>query len=106
MFARGSDDPLGAYMFRVLDESRAVLVPDVAGPDVSVRFPQDRSYQAAIAVAVVAGDTRYGILTLDAAEANTLGNTDLEIIKTLASLLGVGLALASGGPRRRAGTVK
>jgi GAF domain len=106
VFARGSDDPLGAYMFRVLDEGRAVLVPDVAGPDVSVRFPQDRSYQTAVAVAVTAGDTPYGILTLDAAEANTLGKTDLEIIKTLASLLGVGLALASGGPRRRAGTVK
>lgn len=106
VFARGSDDPLGAYMFRVLDEGRAVLVPDVAGPDVSVRFPQDRSYQTAVAVAVAAGDTPFGVLTLDAAEANTLGKTDLEIIKTLASLLGVGLALASGGPRRRTGTVK
>lgn len=106
MFARGSNDPLGAYMFRILDEGRAVLVPDVGAPDVSVRFPQDRSYQAAIAAAVVAGDNRYGILTLDAAEANTLGTTDLEIIKTLASLLGVGLALSSSGPRRRTSTVK
>jgi hypothetical protein len=106
VFARGSDDPLGAYMFRVLDEGRAVLVPDVDGPDVSVRFPPDRSYQTAIAAAVVAGNTRYGILTLDAAEANTLGKTDLEVIKTLASLLGTGLALASGGPRRRTGTIK
>jgi hypothetical protein len=106
VFARGSDDPLGAYMFRVLDEGRAVLVSDVAGPDVSVRFPPDRSYQTAIAAAVTAGDTQYGILTLDAAAANTLGKTDLEVIKTLASLLGTGLALASGGPRRRSGTVK
>jgi hypothetical protein len=106
MFARGSDDPLASYMFRVLDEGRAVLVPDVASPDVSVRFPQDRSYQTAIAAAVAAGGTIYGILTLDAAEANTLGNTDLEIVKTLASLLGAGLALASGGARRRTSTGK
>jgi hypothetical protein len=106
VFARGSDDPLGAYMFRVLDEGRAVLVPDVAAPDVSVRFPQDRSYQTAIAAAVTAGDVRYGILTLDAAEANTLTKADREVVKTLASLLGTGLALASGGPRRRSGAVK
>lgn len=106
VFARGSNDPVGAYMFRILDEGRAVLLPDVAAPDVSVRFPQDRSYQAAIAAAVAAGETQYGILTLDTADANTLGTTDLEIIKTLASLLGVGLALASGGTRRRTSTVK
>jgi hypothetical protein len=107
VFARGSDDPLGGYMFHILDEDRAVLVRDVDGPDASVRFPKDRSYQTAIAAAVTAGDTRYGVLTLDAAEANTLGQTDLQIVKTLASLLGTGLALAaSGGPRRRTGAVK
>jgi hypothetical protein len=106
MFARGSDDPLAGYMFSILDKGHAVLVPDVASPDVAARFPQDRSYQTAIAVAVMAGDTRYGILTLDAAEANTLSKTDREIVKTLASLLGVGLAFASGGPRRRTGTAK
>jgi hypothetical protein len=102
VFARGLDDRLGAYMFRILDEGRAVLVPDVAAPDVSVFFPEDRSYQTAIAAAVTAGDIRYGILTLDAAEANTLVNTDLDVVRTLASLLGVGLALASAGPRRKA----
>lgn len=99
-FMRNSDNPLGSYMFRLLDEGRAVLVPDVGGPDVPVRFPHDRSYQTAIAAAVGAGDIAYGILTLDAPEAGSLGPSDLEIIKTLASLLGVGLALASSTPAR------
>lgn len=104
MFARGSGEPLATYMFSILDHGRAVLVPDVASPDVAACFPQDRSYETAIAVAVMAGDIPYGILTLDAAETNTLSKTDFEIVKTLASLLGVGLA--HGGPRRRTGNAK
>jgi hypothetical protein len=104
VFKQGSDDPLGAYMFRLLNEGRAVLLPNVAGPDVSVQFPEDRSYQTAIAAAVSAGDVHYGVLTLDAPEVGALGNTDLEIIKTLASLLGVGMALASSGSRRKPNT--
>jgi GAF domain-containing protein len=51
------------------------------------------SYQAIIAVPVMAGESLYGILTLDASRADSLGQPDLEIMKTLASLLGVGLAL-------------
>jgi hypothetical protein len=48
----------------------------------------------------MAGDCPYGVLTLDAPKPDSLGQPDLEIMKTLASLLGVGLALADqvGGP--------
>jgi len=42
----------------------------------------------------MAGDYPYGVLTLDAPKPDSLGQPDLEIMKTLASLLGVGLALA------------
>jgi hypothetical protein len=104
VYTRGSDDQIGAYMFRILEEDGAVLVPDLGAPKLQVRFPKDRSYQTAIAAAVTAGNVRYGVLTLDAPEAGTLGKTDLEIVKTLASLLGVGLAQASTGTRRKAGT--
>jgi hypothetical protein len=43
----------------------------------------------------MAGDSPAGILTLDAPQADSLGQPDLEIMKTLASLLGVGLALGA-----------
>ncbi len=43
----------------------------------------------------------YGILTLDAPQADSLGQPDLEIMKTLASLLGVGLALGGYGKKQR-----
>ena len=58
-------------------------------------FPHRRSYQTIIAVAVMAGESPAGILTLDAAQPDSLGQPDLEIMKTLASLLGVGLALGA-----------
>jgi GAF domain-containing protein len=95
VFSKTSADPLGPYMFQLLEQGDAVLVPDVDAPNVPVRFPDHRSYQTVIAAAVMAGEVPYGVLTLDAAEPNALGNTDLEIMKTLASLLGIGLALAS-----------
>jgi hypothetical protein len=47
----------------------------------------------------MAGDSPYGVLTLDAPQADSLGQPDLEVMKTLANLLGVGLALAAQGGR-------
>jgi hypothetical protein len=47
----------------------------------------------------MAGETPYGVLTLDAPQADSLGQPDLEIMKTLANLLGVGLALAAKGSK-------
>ena len=44
---------------------------------------------------MTADQGRYGVLTLDAPEADSLGQPDLEIMKTLANLLAVGLALAA-----------
>lgn len=60
-----------------------------------MKFPRHRSYQTIIAAAVTADQARYGVLTLDAPEADSLGQPDLEIMKTLANLLAVGLALAA-----------
>jgi hypothetical protein len=88
-------DPVGQQMFRLLAEQEARLIPDLADPGLPVKFPRRRSYQTIIAAAVTAGQARYGVLTLDAPEADSLGQPDLEIMKTLANLLAVGLALAA-----------
>jgi hypothetical protein len=82
-------------MFRLLGEREASLIRDVDAADLTVRFPHRRSYQTIIAAAVMAGESRPGILTLDAPQPDSLGQPDLEIMKTLASLLGVGLALGA-----------
>lgn len=94
-FTDTPEDPVGQQMFRLLAEQEARLVPDLADPSLPVRFPRRRSYQTIIAAAVTADQARYGVLTLDAPEADSLGQPDLEIMKTLANLLAVGLALAA-----------
>jgi hypothetical protein len=95
IFSNSPDDPVGQHMFRLLGEREALLIRDVNAPDLPVKFPQHRSYQTIIAAAVMAGESPAGILTLDAPHADSLGQPDLEIMKTLASLLGVGLALGA-----------
>jgi hypothetical protein len=94
-FTDTPDDPVGQQMFRLLAEQEARLIPDLADPGLPVKFPRRRSYQTIIAAAVTAGQARYGVLTLDAPEADSLGQPELEIMKTLANLLAVGLALAA-----------
>lgn len=95
IFRNSPDDPVGQYMFRLLGERESLLMPDLDAADLAVRFPPRRSYQTIIAAAVMAGEAPAGILTLDAPQADSLGQPDLEIMKTLASLLGVGLALGA-----------
>jgi hypothetical protein len=94
VFRNSPKDPVGQHMFRLLGEREAELIPDVDAPDLPVKFPPRRSYQTIIATAVMAGESPYGVLTLDAPRSDSLGQPDLEIMKTLANLLGVGLALA------------
>jgi hypothetical protein len=94
-FTDTPEDAVGQQMFRLLAEQEARLIPDLADPSLPVRFPRRRSYQTIIAAAVTADQGRYGVLTLDAPEADSLGQPDLEIMKTLANLLAVGLALAA-----------
>lgn len=95
VFSNSPNDPVGQYMFRLLGEREALLIRDVDAADLTVRFPYRRSYQTIIAAAVMAGESPAGILTLDGPRPDSLGQPDLEIMKTLASLLGVGLALGT-----------
>ena len=94
-FRNSPYDPVGQHMFRLLEQGETMLIRDVNAVNLPAKFPGRRSYQTMIAVAVMAGESPYGILTLDASEAGSLGQPDLEIMKTLASLLGVGLALGA-----------
>lgn len=74
IFRNNPDDPLGQHMFRLLGEGGTLLRRDVNSAGFPARFPSRRSYQAIIVVAVMAAESPYGILTLDASQANSLGS--------------------------------
>lgn len=92
VFSDKASDPAGQEAFKVVHEANAIQYDDVEKV-APTGFPGSRSYRTFISVAVVAGDTGYGMLTVDAPEPNSFGEQDLEVMKTLANLLGVGLAL-------------
>jgi hypothetical protein len=79
---------------QVITGLRARLSPVLYSLGRSPRLPRGRVAHY-IVTAVMAGESPAGILTLDAPKADSLGESDLEIMKTLASLLGVGLALGA-----------
>jgi len=47
-----------------------------------------------IAVPIVVGEDRFGMLTLDAPEANSFTDTDLRLSQFVAELLGIAFACA------------
>ncbi|GGF46458.1 hypothetical protein GCM10011519_20530 [Marmoricola endophyticus] len=52
---------------------------------------KDRDYRAFISVAVIAGDTALGMLTLDAVEPGSLDDDDMGLLRLMAGLLAVAL---------------
>jgi hypothetical protein len=53
----------------------------------------DRDYRTFISVSVIAGDTAYGMLTLDALEPDTLDVEDMGLLRLMAGVLAVALAM-------------
>lgn len=53
-----------------------------------------RDYKTFISVSVAAGDTAYGMLTLDALEPGDLNNDDLHLLTLMAGALAAALAQA------------
>jgi len=70
--------------------------------------PTGRPYKSLISVPVRAGDKPFGVLMIDAEEANSLTDVDVGYAILIAGLLGAGLAVAnmptSIGPTERADT--
>jgi hypothetical protein len=79
----------GDFVLDLVDRGDLVFVEDVAGHPLL-----DPQYASVIAVAVGAGPDRFGLLTVDAAAAGGLTQTDVELVRVLGNLLGCGLAQA------------
>jgi hypothetical protein len=82
----------GDFVLDLVDRGELVFVEDVAGhPLVDPGMPE---FASVVAVAVAAGDGRFGLLTVDAPSGGHLTQTDVELVRVLGNLLGCGLAQA------------
>jgi DNA-binding response OmpR family regulator len=88
----------GDYVIKKVTENEADFFPDLddkapEGFDVkSVR------YRTFISVPVVAGDTAYGLLTVDALKAGQLSELDLDLMRVMAGLVATAMAMAHEPP--------
>ncbi|HLM20495.1 MAG TPA: GAF domain-containing protein, partial [Propionibacteriaceae bacterium] len=82
--------------FEALEQNRPRLVPDIRVQKAQGRSQRgiDRGYLTYIAVPIVVGEDRFGMLTLDAPEANSFTDTDLRLSQFVAELLGIAFACA------------
>jgi hypothetical protein len=103
-FRRGADERSDAA-FALLETRDYLFVPDIGGEDVPPGIDVDAEavYRTFFSVAVAAGDTAFGLLTVDAVEAGSLDHGSLEVARALASLLASGLAVGPPGARPPAG---
>ena len=54
---------------------------------------KERDYRSFVSVSVIAGDTAFGMLTLDAVEPNALDADDLGLLRLMAGVLAVAMAV-------------
>lgn len=88
-FVAGTPD--GDTVLDLVEHGDLVFVDDVAAdPLVVPTSPGD--YNTVIAAAVTAGGRRLGMLTVDAPHTGELSNSDSELMRVLANLLGAGVA--------------
>ena len=89
-FRRG-DGSRGDAVLAIVEQRDFDFIPDVQQRHDS-RYWAGKDYRVLACVSVVAGDTPYGILAIDAPDPNDLNDDCLPVLRALATLLGAGLA--------------
>jgi putative methionine-R-sulfoxide reductase with GAF domain len=87
-FERGTPD--GDFVLELVANGDLLFIDDVSAHPVIT--PSTPGYAAVIAVAVTAGPRRFGMLTVDAPQVGQFTQTDVELVRVLANLLGSGQA--------------
>ena len=64
-----------------------------SAPPLGWDLAKERDYRTFISVSVIAGDTAYGMLTLDAVEPGTLDVEDKALLRLMAGVLAVALSI-------------
>ncbi len=91
-FTAGSPAGDAAIGMVLADEER--LCEDIeTAPPPGWDSTKERDYRTFISVSVIAGDTAYGMLTLDALDAGTLDAEDKGLLRLMAGVLAVALAM-------------
>ena len=92
IFVAGNAAGDAAVDMVLADEER--LVHDVeSDPPPGWDPSTNREYRTFIAVSVLAGDTAYGMLTLDALEAGSLTSEDMALLRLMARVLAVAVSI-------------
>ena len=85
--------PAGDAAIGMVLSGRDLMCEDIrTAPPPGWDASKPRDYQAFISVSVIAGDTAYGMLTLDALEAGDLTRDDLHLLGLMSSALAAALA--------------
>ncbi|KQT94138.1 hypothetical protein ASG49_04300 [Marmoricola sp. Leaf446] len=77
----------------VLADEDLLCVDLEAAPPPGWDQAKDRDYRCFISVSVIAGDTAYGMLTLDAVEPDSLDAEDKALLRLMAGVLAVALSI-------------
>ena len=91
-FVEGTPAGDAAIDMVLADEDR-LCADIVADPPPGWDSTKERDYRSFISVSVIAGDTAYGMLTLDALEPGDLDADDLGLLRLMAGILAVALAV-------------
>jgi GAF domain-containing protein len=99
VFTRRGDDRRGQEAHLLVEHHDYLWVEDLDAerlPPGVYRRPGG-GYRSFMSVAVFSGERDYGLLTVDAPEADAFTETDLEVMRALAQLLGAGLGAGLAG---------
>jgi GAF domain-containing protein len=99
VFTRGSDDRRGQEAHLLVEHHDYLVIDDLDAeslpPGVTPR--PSAGYKSFVSVAVFSGERNLGMLTVDAPEPYAFEDTDLEVLRALAQLLGAGLGAGLAG---------
>jgi len=98
VFTRRGDDRRGQEAHLLVEHHDYLWVEDLGAerlpPGV---YPRPGGYRSFVSVAVFSGEREYGLLTVDAPEPRAFSETDLEVMRALAQLLGAGIGAGLAG---------
>ncbi|WP_251094530.1 GAF domain-containing protein [Streptomyces sp. Caat 7-52] len=85
-------DRRGRELLKMMDEGKSLFVPDVDQLPADLK-PDSDSYRTYITCPVSAGDTAFGLLTVDCVKPGDLHQDDVTMVEVFARMLGVALAV-------------
>jgi GAF domain len=98
VFTDQQSDRRGREALLLVHQHDFLMVDDIADESlpVPVRPRPNAGYKAFISMSVFSGDQDFGMLTVDAPDTHAFDDTDLNVLRAMAQLLGAGLVERPG----------